>query len=418
MKAVIVLGMHRSGTSTASGTVYLLGLDLGKASMGGNENNPRGFFENYRILNFNEALFRKLGVNWHNTLGLKANWWVPDDLKQEKEQLKMLILDDYTSGTPLLFKDPRLCLLLPLYLEVFKTLGIEPFFVITYRKPVEVVESLHKRNSFSFEKSYRIWLEHMFMAEKYSRDFPRIFINYEEMLANPLALAGKMAAVFSLDLTFKPEVGEQIIGFVEQGLNHFNIKSHGEIPEDLTISRVSALFRQFTLREGTTAEKDELDRFSDSFFAAFSHRKWPKVTVVTYVNDNPAALEKTIRSIVVQDYPNLESVVIDPNPESQKPDLRNKFRYLLSCWYAETDYGRSDSHLNPMFIPSGIWILWLKPGDVFTDTTTLWNQVRLLPENSNSVPEKCIIDDRIFWRNCKVLSLVDLERKIRDFTTS
>jgi hypothetical protein len=63
---VVVLGMHRSGTSAVAGMLVEAGFDGGRAPdlAAGDEGNPRGFFERWSLLARHDALLRQLGASW------------------------------------------------------------------------------------------------------------------------------------------------------------------------------------------------------------------------------------------------------------------------------------------------------------------------------------------------------------------
>jgi hypothetical protein len=74
-KCVLVLGMHRSGTSALTGILNILGADLGLNMMKAAEDNERGFFENRSIYNINEKILESLGSSWDSPFPLPENWW-------------------------------------------------------------------------------------------------------------------------------------------------------------------------------------------------------------------------------------------------------------------------------------------------------------------------------------------------------
>ena len=53
-KCIVVLGMHRSGTSVLMGVLSMLGVELGLNLMAPTEGNPRGYFENQSICELND----------------------------------------------------------------------------------------------------------------------------------------------------------------------------------------------------------------------------------------------------------------------------------------------------------------------------------------------------------------------------
>lgn len=61
---ILLLGMHRSGTSALAGTLHQLGIYLGSDLMKPGQYNKKGYFENNLIFRFNEQLLHKVGSSW------------------------------------------------------------------------------------------------------------------------------------------------------------------------------------------------------------------------------------------------------------------------------------------------------------------------------------------------------------------
>jgi hypothetical protein len=77
-KVVCVLGMHRSGTSLLTGALRLLGVHLGSDENllpSDEEANRKGFWENRRIVDLNDALLSRLGGDWHNLPEFPPDWF-------------------------------------------------------------------------------------------------------------------------------------------------------------------------------------------------------------------------------------------------------------------------------------------------------------------------------------------------------
>lgn len=363
-KAVIVLGMHRSGTSAVSGIFHLAGFDLGKSVMGGNECNTKGFFENYRIMLFNEDLLLKLNVNWHSTTVVQYEWWKAASREESVRKLKALILEEFEADAPLLIKDPRICILLPVFLQAFTELGIEPFFVLVYRSPAEIAESLKKRDGFSLEKGFRIWLDHMLMAERHSRGYPRMFINYADVLSDPISPLQNLLHAFLPELAPERGISEKIRQFVEPGLRHHAFQPAPGTGEFVNGSRrIGELFIRFVQNPPTKEETDELDVFADRFYARFSTLNWPKISVVILGNEETPALEETIVSVVTRDYPNLETAMVFRGHGEERVDLVEKYRYLFTRCTVMQDQGYPGSFRKGLALSTGSWVIFLQAGD-------------------------------------------------------
>ena len=64
--AILVLGMHRSGTSALAGSLALTGVALGDDLLPANEGNVTGYWEHRRLIALNERVLASLGATWHD----------------------------------------------------------------------------------------------------------------------------------------------------------------------------------------------------------------------------------------------------------------------------------------------------------------------------------------------------------------
>ncbi|WP_134487370.1 hypothetical protein [Methylocella tundrae] len=79
------------------------------------------------------------------------------------------------------FKDPRLCRIIPFWVAAFEEMQIAPLVVIPIRSPLEVAQSLAKRDGFSLETGLLLWLRHVLDAERESRHFPRAVVSMDDL---------------------------------------------------------------------------------------------------------------------------------------------------------------------------------------------------------------------------------------------
>lgn len=184
MKMLMILGMHRSGTSVLAGTCRLLGADLGDRMMGAGQDNVMGFWEHEEIVRIHDALLERLGFSWDDVRALPEKWWTYEVIRPQRLALLEVLKRDF-AGSPLAcVKDPRLCRLLPLWQDLLKELGWQPLYLIATREPAEVIASLKVRNGFSSEKSALLNLRYLLEAEGASRGGPRAFVDYAAALAD------------------------------------------------------------------------------------------------------------------------------------------------------------------------------------------------------------------------------------------
>lgn len=196
-KAVIVVGMHRSGTSAISGLLSSLGVFMGKNLFSAQKGvNEKGFYENSAIVNLNEEAFDLLNWTWDDPL---ANCFESlDDTKStslEKKAVK-LIQTEYQKQKIWGMKDPRTSLLLPFWLNVFEKSNIEPCFILMIRKPSEVVGSLKKRDSFSDSKSLMLWINYTLSSYWQTVNKKSAIVSYDSLIAAPTKVAQQLIKQF------------------------------------------------------------------------------------------------------------------------------------------------------------------------------------------------------------------------------
>src|ERR1700686_2628559 len=72
--ALVVLGMHRSGTSALAGMLHHLGVALGERLMPASPDNPRGYWEHSEIVDADQRLMASLGWAWDDIRPLPAGF--------------------------------------------------------------------------------------------------------------------------------------------------------------------------------------------------------------------------------------------------------------------------------------------------------------------------------------------------------
>jgi len=72
-------------------------------------------------------------------------------------------------------------------------------------------------------------------------------------------------------------------------------------------------------------------------------RPWPKISIVTPSYNQGQFIEETIRSVLLQGYPNLEYLIVDGNSTDQSRDIIKKYGKYLLYWISEPDKGQADA---------------------------------------------------------------------------
>lgn len=136
-KALIISGMHRSGTSMIANWLSSTGLNIGDRLIGATPSNILGHFEDIDIVEFHENLLKYNNVNLYQGIGQPLKF-DKKHLNEAKELIstRNLIYESWA------WKQPRAILFLSLWLKV---LPKESYFLFPFRNYQEVVNSLYNR---------------------------------------------------------------------------------------------------------------------------------------------------------------------------------------------------------------------------------------------------------------------------------
>ena len=220
-RAIIVLGMHRSGTSAFSGLLNLLGVDLGPKLMPASSDNQSGYWEHPEVVAVHDRLLTALGSRWDDVSRLPDGWWRRDDIAPFRAQLRDILVRDF-AGSPLwTIKDPRMCRLLPLWKSLLDELACAPVWVLIARHPFENIGSLDKRDGFSWQKSELLWLQHTLEAEFHTRDGPRVVVTFDQFLEDWQDTLRRLQRAIGLPWPVPAETAaERIAKYVDPGKRH------------------------------------------------------------------------------------------------------------------------------------------------------------------------------------------------------
>ncbi len=209
-KCILVLGMHRSGTSMLNGVLKTIGVFTGKDEYmldpvffnpKTKQFNAKGFFEITEITNFNEELLQAFDASWITPQNLPENWLDNKNIEIFKKKLAEIIHFHFKEINIFSIKDPRICLLLPIYEHVLTEMGIEIIYILINRNKNEVLRSLsnvlqdEKNQVWNQEKQANPDLNHQLYEIKIFKHLDKIYQHYINQLNK--YLVGKKYLIIS-----------------------------------------------------------------------------------------------------------------------------------------------------------------------------------------------------------------------------
>ncbi len=198
-RALLILGPHRSGTSAFTRVTNILGVDLGKEMLPPKFDNPQGYWEHRQIFELHERLLSRVGSAWHDYRPLPAGWQDRPEVLAIRQELLAILRGEFGSSPLWGVKDPRLCRLVPLWLDLLGEMEIAPAFVILIRHPLEVVDSLVKRDGFSRSKALLLYLIDLLAAIHHTEGHRRVFVSYKRLLQNWQEVVAEIARQLPLE---------------------------------------------------------------------------------------------------------------------------------------------------------------------------------------------------------------------------
>jgi len=220
-RALLILGMHRSGTSAITRVVNLLGAKIGDRLVPPGHDNPSGFWENATAVEINEQLLRELGRTWYDMREMPDGWMETAAAEKALNLAVKFIRRDLGGSAFCALKDPRMCLTAPLWIKAFETLKFEVSCLFVVRDPREVVESLHRRNGWPRSPLYLMWVQYLLEAEAATRGCHRVMVSFDQALDDWRVCMERVAKELHLAWPVKlDDAAMAIEAFLDQGQRH------------------------------------------------------------------------------------------------------------------------------------------------------------------------------------------------------
>jgi hypothetical protein len=191
---VMVLGMHRSGTSALAGTLARLGCAMPATSMPANAGNPRGYFESKELMALNDQILASAGSSWRDWRPFDPDWYQSATAATFKRRAKDVFAAEYGGANLAVLKDPRICRFAPFWLSVLRDIDARTRVVIPVRSPLEVCRSLKREHGLPIGLGALLWLRHVLDAEAQSRPEIRSIFEWHHFQADWRSVIAKISA--------------------------------------------------------------------------------------------------------------------------------------------------------------------------------------------------------------------------------
>jgi hypothetical protein len=232
---VLVVGMHRSGTSALARTLSLMGVDVG------NEDdllpphptdNPTGYWERADIVALHDEFLKSGGYAWNAVGGFNASDLDASARVTLRDGLRKVIGELEQSGHSWLVKDPRLCLLLSQWLPLFDRSAC----VVVVRDPREIAASIlcqELRGAYTSNFLLALWEKYLRSALADLAGKRALFVSYEHLLTNPVHESGRLLrSLNSLGVTGLKDLPESALrAFLDPRLKRSEALLHAELSE-------------------------------------------------------------------------------------------------------------------------------------------------------------------------------------------
>ena len=262
--ALIVLGMHRSGTSALTWLLGQMGAALPRDPMEAAAENAKGYWESVGLVAADDRLLRAARSSWFDPRALELSR-VPAPLLAERlGAIRAALAAGWGQASLMAIKDPRLCRFVDCFADLLREAGIAPRAVLMLRPAAEVAASLFRRDGTTSAYSHLLWLRHMLDAERDSRALPRAVVSYDQLLSGWRDVAARIAPLMGKEGWEAEDGGATIDEFLDPALRHDSEIGGPPLPSELADLIATAERAFAALLEGDGPdERERLDGVRD-----------------------------------------------------------------------------------------------------------------------------------------------------------
>jgi len=285
-RAIIVLGVGRSGTSAITRGLQALGVELGDRLRGATWlKNPTGFYEDTDLLRLNKRLKRILGVRGDSVRLLEPEWWQAPDVRGLRDEAVATVGRRFGRYPLWGFKYARTLRFMPFWRDVFAAAGLDVRYLMAIRNPLSVARSRARLDPWrgTQEKSDLEWLVNVVPYFRQVRERPFVVADFDLFMADPAAQLARIARGLALPTT--PATDAAVAAYAGEFLDPSLRHSRHGVAELEGDARVNALTRR-AYRWLYRLAIDEVDAQADGIW-----QDWEEIEAEL------AALEPVLRHV-------------------------------------------------------------------------------------------------------------------------
>ena len=272
-QALVVLGMHRSGTSALTGVLERLGAGGPENKLPPNEFNVKGYGESRVFMRLHDRLLESAGSSWDDWSQFNPGWPKSAVAPRFGAEIRDAVASEYEGQDFFVFKDPRICRFAEFWMQSVEAMEIDLKTVLIVRNPLEVANSLKRRDGMSLQTGLLLWLRHVLDAEEASRGRSRVVASYAGLLQDWRKLVGQFEDGLGVAFPRKSASMElEIDEFLEAPLRHQVFSDEDVYSSSIVQPWVAETFRILVgaaaRGELTVVEQARLDTIRLEFNAA------------------------------------------------------------------------------------------------------------------------------------------------------
>ena len=184
-RAIVILGMHRSGTSAITRGLAALGVFLGNDFLDAQPENPTGYWEDKGIVDLNERVLKRLGLTWDAVVPVDVTLLESNATRKLRSAAAAYIRRAFCRNALWGFKDPRTMRVFPFWLDVFTACAVDDSYLLVIRNPMSVAKSLFARQQMPLDTALQLWLAYSVPFFDRTAGKAMMVVDYDRFMMEP-----------------------------------------------------------------------------------------------------------------------------------------------------------------------------------------------------------------------------------------